>query len=55
MKLDEPGGSGALEAYRRFAEAPNNTWSEALPNAVSAFIQQEVAMIIVPSWEIFGR
>ncbi|MBI4973875.1 sugar ABC transporter substrate-binding protein [Candidatus Roizmanbacteria bacterium] len=52
MKLDEPEAVGALEAYRRFAEAPNNTWSEALPNAVSAFIQQKVAMIIVPSWEI---
>lgn len=52
MKLDEPEAVGALEAYRRFAEAPNNTWSEAMPNAVSAFIQQQVAMIIVPSWEI---
>lgn len=52
MKLDEPEAVGALEAYRRFAESPNNTWSEALPNAISAFTQQQVAMIIVPSWEI---
>ena len=52
MKLDEPEAVGALEAYRRFSEAPNNTWSEALPNAISAFIQQKVAMIIIPSWEL---
>lgn len=50
--LDGPEAIGALEAYRRFAEAPNNTWSETLPNAVPAFIQQKVAMIIVPTWEI---
>lgn len=51
-KLDEPEAVGALEAYRRFAELPNNTWNEALPNSVTAFIQQKVAMIIVPSWEL---
>lgn len=51
-KLDAPEAVGALEAYRRFAEQPNNTWSEAMPNSVTAFIQQKVAMIIVPSWEL---
>lgn len=43
---------GALKVYRRFAESPNNTWSESFPNSVAAFIQGKVAMIIVPSWEI---
>jgi multiple sugar transport system substrate-binding protein len=43
---------GALEAYRKFAEVPNNLWDESMPNSVAAFIQEKVAMIIVPSWEI---
>lgn len=43
---------GALEAYRRFAEPPNNFWDENMPNSIAAFIQEKVAMIIVPSWEI---
>ena len=43
---------GALEAFRKFAEAPNNVWDESMPNSVAAFIQEKVAMIIVPSWEI---
>lgn len=51
-KLDTVEASGALEAYRRFAEPPHNTWSEALPNSITAFIQQKVGMIIVPSWEL---
>ncbi|MFA5136312.1 MAG: sugar ABC transporter substrate-binding protein [Patescibacteria group bacterium] len=50
--LDRPEASGALEAYRRFAEQPNNTWDESMPNSINAFIQQKVAMIIVPSWEL---
>jgi len=53
-KLDDKEAVDALEAYRRFAEPPNNTWSEAMPNAVNAFIQQKVAMIIVPSWELLS-
>ncbi len=51
-KLDQPEATGALESYRKFAEAPNNFWSESLPSSVNAFIQEKVAMIIVPSWEI---
>jgi len=51
--LDSTEASGALEAYRRFAEPPNNTWNESMPNAIAAFVQQKVAMIIVPSWELF--
>lgn len=51
-KLDQTEASGALEAYRRFAEEPNNVWSESMPNSVNAFAQGKVAMIFVPSWEI---
>lgn len=43
---------GALEAFRKFAEPPNNLWDESMPNSIAAFIQEKVAMIIVPSWEI---
>ncbi len=51
-KLDQPEAAGALESFRKFAEPPNNFWNETLPNSVNAFIQEKVAMIIVPSWEI---
>lgn len=50
--LDQPEAAGALEAYRRFAELPNPTWNEAMPNSITAFIQEKVAMIIAPSWQI---
>src|SRR3990167_6050786 len=50
--LDQPEAAGALESYRKFAEPPNNFWDESMPNSVSAFIQEKVAMIFVPSWEI---
>ncbi len=52
-KLDSPEAVGALQSYRKFAEPPNNFWDETMPNSMSAFIQEKVAMIIVPSWEIF--
>lgn len=45
-------GVGALESFRKFAELPNNVWDENMPNSITAFIQEKVAMIIVPSWEI---
>ena len=51
-KLDQPEAAGALEAYRRFAEEPNNVWSEDMPNSITAFSQGKVAMIFAPSWEI---
>jgi len=51
-KLDQPEAAGALEAFRRFAELPNPTWNEAMPNSITAFAQERVAMIIAPSWEI---
>ena len=51
-KLDQPEAVGALEAYRRFAEEPNNVWSETMPNSIIAFEQGKVAIIFTPSWEI---
>lgn len=50
-RLDRPEAAGALESYRKFAELPNNVWDEAMPNSITAFTQEKVAMIIVPSWE----
>ncbi|MCS7092913.1 MAG: sugar ABC transporter substrate-binding protein [Patescibacteria group bacterium] len=45
---------GALEVFRRFAEPPNEFWNEKMPNSINAFIQEKVAMIIVPSWQILA-
>jgi ABC-type glycerol-3-phosphate transport system substrate-binding protein len=42
----------ALRAYREFAEPPHNFWDETMPNSMTAFIQEKVAMIIAPSWQI---
>lgn len=50
--LNQPEAAGALESYRKFAESPNDFWNENLPNSIVAFIQEKVAMIIVPSWEV---
>lgn len=49
-KLDQAEAAGALEIYRKFAEAPQGYWDESMPNSLNAFIQEKVAMIIVPSW-----
>ncbi len=51
-KLDQPEAAGALESYRKFAEEPTQYWNDAMPNSIAAFIQEKVAMIIVPSWEV---
>jgi len=52
-QLDQDTAAGALESYRKFAEDPkNNFWDESMPNSLTAFIQEKVAMILVPSWEI---
>lgn len=53
-KIDSIEASGAIESYRKFAEAPNKIWDENLPTSTTAFIQEKVAMIIVPSWEILS-
>ena len=50
--LDQPEAIGALESFRKFAESPNNFWDENMPNSVTAFIEEKVAMIFIPSWEI---
>lgn len=44
----------ALEAYRKFAEIPNQFWNEDMPNSINAFIQEKVAIIFVPSWQILN-
>ncbi len=50
--LSSPDGVDTLEQYRRFAEPPDNIWSEDMPNSIFAFAQGKVAMIIAPSWEV---
>lgn len=51
-KLDQAEAAGTLEAYRRLAEAPTDFWNDTMPNSIPAFVQEKVAMIIAPSWEI---
>ncbi|PIY70778.1 hypothetical protein COY88_03795 [Candidatus Roizmanbacteria bacterium CG_4_10_14_0_8_um_filter_35_28] len=51
-RLNSEEAAGALEIYRKFSEEPQVYWSDAMPNSLTAFIQEKVAMIIVPSWEI---
>lgn len=50
-QLSKNEAAGALESYRRFAEADAASWDEQMPNSVQAFAQAKVAMIIAPSWE----
>jgi len=49
--LDSSEAAGALEIYRKFNELPQAYWTDDMPNSINAFIQEKVAMIIVPSWE----
>ncbi|MCX7955690.1 MAG: sugar ABC transporter substrate-binding protein [Patescibacteria group bacterium] len=51
-QLKSKEASEALKTFRRFSEPPNNFWSEEMPNSINAFVQEKVAMIIVPSWQI---
>ena len=51
-RLDSGEAAGALEIYRKFAESPQVYWNDAMPNSTTAFIQEKVAIIIAPSWEI---
>lgn len=53
-KLDQPEAVGALESYRKFAEPPNDFWSDNMSNSLAAFTQEKVAMIIAPSWEVLS-
>ena len=51
-KVSADEGLDVLQAYRKFAELPNNVWDETMANSTTAFIGGKVAMIIIPSWEI---
>lgn len=53
-KLDQPEAAGALEIYRKFAEAPQGFWDDNMPDSLTAFVQEKVAMIIAPSWEVLN-
>lgn len=54
-KLESPDAAAALESYRKFAEDENELfWDQTMPNSLNAFIQEKVAMIFVPSWEILA-
>ncbi len=50
--VDSAEGTGALEIYRKFAESPQGYWNDNMPSSTTAFIQEKVAMIIAPSWEL---
>ncbi len=51
-KLDQPEAVGALESYRKFAEPAYSFWDENMPLSTIAFVQEKVAMIIAPSWQV---
>ena len=53
-RLDSPEAVGALEIYRKFSESPQGYWDDAMPNSTTAFIQEKVAIILAPSWEILA-
>ncbi len=53
-KLDQEEAAGALEIFRKFSEPPQGYWTEGMTNSTTAFIQEKVAMIIVPSWVILS-
>ena len=53
-KLDQEEAAGALEIFRKFSEPPQWYWTEGMTNSTTAFIQEKVAMIIVPSWEVLS-
>jgi len=53
-KLNQEEAAGALEIYRKFSEPPQGYWNEEMTSSTTAFIQEKVAMIIVPSWEILS-
>lgn len=53
-KLDQEEAAGALEIFRKFSEPPQGYWTESMTNSTTAFIQEKVAMIIVPSWVVLS-
>ncbi|MBI1863371.1 extracellular solute-binding protein [Candidatus Microgenomates bacterium] len=52
--LNSKEAAAALESYRKFAEEPGAFWDAGMQNSLNAFIQEKVAMIFVPSWEILA-
>lgn len=53
--LDQQAAIDALESYRKLAEDPKNSfWDETMPNSITAFVQEKLAMAFVPSWEIIN-
>lgn len=53
-KLESVEAAGALEIYRKFAESPQGYWNDNMTNSTNAFIQEKVAIIIAPSWEVLS-
>ena len=53
-KLNQDEAAGALEISGKSSEPPQGYWTEEMANSTTAFIQEKVAMIIVPSWEILS-
>ncbi len=53
-KLDAQEAAGALEIYRKFAEPQQAFWNDNMPDSLTAFIQEKVAMIIAPSWDVLS-
>ncbi len=50
--LGTPEAKSIFQEYVSLSEAPDNVWDDKMPNSITAFIQQKVAMIIAPSWEV---
>lgn len=48
--LNTTAAEEAMQVYREFAE--KNIWNDSMPNAINAFAEGKVAMILVPSWQI---
>ncbi len=52
--LNTPEARSIFQEYVSLSEAPDNVWDVDMPNSINAFIQQKVAMIIAPSWEVIN-
>jgi ABC-type glycerol-3-phosphate transport system substrate-binding protein len=50
--LNTQAAQEALQVYREFAE--KNIWNDTMPNNITAFAQEKVAIIIAPSWQILS-
>jgi len=50
--LSSTEASEALQLYRSFSE--NEYWTDSMPQAITAFTEGKVAMIIAPSWQVLN-